>query len=265
MPGDDSIDQKRVYDGKRPETTVYVAGGMGLTRVAVAGDRVGRFTLAHGGDVRDVAGGAGRLLVGTATDVLREAEEGFDRTDFGPAAAVGRGTHPIAAGPDGDVAVLQGEGWDPVGTVSEPRAADGDLLAAGDGVYRVTAGGLDRLREGAATDVAAAGPYAACPDGLYELPDRRLRDGEHTAVAVSGCHAHAVTGGDLFVRRDGWDRCELSADGPVADVAGDGSVYAVTTTGTLLVRADPERTADGHSGWRSRALGVREVRRLAVP
>ena len=263
MSGDDGIAQKRVYDGERPETTVYVAGGMGLTRVAVAGDRVGRVALARRGDVRDIAVGAGRLLVGTATDVLRETADGFDRTGFGPAAAVGRGTRPIAAGPDGDVAVLGDDGWNPVGTVSEPRTADGDLLAAGDGVYRVTDGRLDRLREGATTAVAADGPYAACPDGLYKLPGRRLRDGEHTAVAA-GHRTHTVAGGDLFVRRDGWERCDLPADDPIADVAGDGSVYAVTAAGTLFVRADPGQTTDGHGGWRSRALGVREVRRLAV-
>lgn len=285
MPGDDDIalDEKRVYGGKRSETTVYVAGGLGLTRVAVAGDQVGRFELASREPVRDIAGREGRLLVGTPEDVLVGTEEGFEPTGFGPAAAVGLDeTRPTAASPDGDVAVLRGDEWAPVGAVDEPRAIDGDLLAAGDGVYRVEAGGasrggdrggdggaggLDRLRAGPAGDVAAGGPYAASPDGLYELPDQRLREGEHTAVAADtdGNRAHAVAGGDLFVRRNGWERCDLPTEDPVVDVGYGESVYAVTAAGTLLVRAAPGQTPDGHGGWRSRALGVREVRRLAVP
>lgn len=292
MPSDDDIalDEKRMYGDKRAETVVYVAGGMGLTRVEVAGDQVGRFELAVRDEVRDVAGRDGRLLVATDEDVLVGTGEDFEPTGFGPAAAVGLAPgevdpdpRPVAAGLDGEVAVLRGDQWEPVGPVDDPRAVDGDLLAAGDGVYRIdiaadgdtVTAGLDRLREGPATDVAAAGPYAVCPDGLYELPDRRLRDGEHTAVAAdasgrrgdAGSRAHAVAGGDLFVRhgRDGWDRVDLPTDESVVDVAYGESVYAVTAVGTLLVRADPERTPDGHGGWRSRALGVREVRRLAVP
>ena len=287
MPADDdaALGEKRVYGETRAETPVFVAGGMGLTRVEVAGDQVGRFALAYQGDVRDVAGGDGRLLVATAEDVLVGAGEEFESTGFGPAAAVGLdGTRPLAAGPDGRVAVLRADEWEPVGTVGEPASIDGDLLAAGDGVYRVEAssasrdddgrsgangtGRLSRLHEGAATDVAAAGPYAACPDGLYEVPDRRLRDGEHAAVAADagGGRAHASSGSDLFVRRAGdWERCGLPTEGAVVDVAYGESVYAVTATGTLLVRADPEQTPDGRGGWRSRALGMREVRRLAVP
>jgi len=289
VPGDDDIalDEKRMYGGKRPETTVYVASGMGLTRVDVAGDQVGRFELVFRDSVRDVAGGEGRLLVATDEGVLVGTEAGFEPTGFGPAAAVGlapgegdTGPHPLAAAPGGEVATLRGDEWERVGTGSDPRAIDGDLLAAGDGVYRVDvaadgdAAGLDRLREGAATDVAAAGPYAACPDGLYELPDRQLRDGEHAAVAADasegrapagGNRAHAVAGGELFVRRDGWERADLPTDESIVDIGYGESVYAVTAAGTLLVDADPEQTPDGYGGWRSRALGVREVRRLAVP
>jgi hypothetical protein len=283
VPSDDDIalDEKRMYGDKRRETVVYVAGGTGLTRVEVAGDQVGRFELASRDPARDVAGRDGRLLVATDEDVLVGTGEGFEPTGFGPAAAVGLapgaaspGWYPVAAAPDGGVAVLRGNEWEPVGTVDEPRAIDGDLLAAGDGVYRVDGDGLDPLREGPATDVAAAGSYAACPDGLYELPDRGLREGEHTVVAADasegrgpagGDRAHTVAGGDLFARRDGWDRVDLPTDEPVVDVAYGESVYAVTAAGTLLVDADPEQTPDGHGGWRSRALGVREVRRLAVP
>jgi hypothetical protein len=278
VPGDDDIalDEKRIYGDKRGETVVYVAGGMGLTRVEVAGDQVGRFELPFRDPVRDVAGRDGHLLVATDDDdVLVGTGEGFEPTGFGPAAAVGltpgaagTGPRPLAAAPDGEVALLRGDEWEPVGTVDDPRAIDGDLLAAGDGVYRVDAEGLDRVREGAATDAAAAGPYAACPDGLYELPDRRLRVGEHTAVAADtgGGRAHAVAGGGLFTRREsGWEQADAPTDEPVVDVAYGESVYAVTAAGTLLVRADPEQTPDGRGGWRSRALGVREVRRLAVP
>jgi len=276
VPGDDGIalDEKRVYGGKRSETTVYVAAGLGLTRVAVAGDQVGRFELAQGGDTQDVAGRDGRLLVATDEDVLVGTDQGFEPTGFGPAVTVGLdGDRPLAAGPDGAVGALRGDEWVRLGTVADPRALDGDLLAAGDGVYRVDtdeedaddSAALDRRREGAATDVAAAGPYAACPDGLYELPDRQLREAGHTAVAAGGSRAHAVAGGELFVRRSGWERCALPTDERVVDVAYGQSVYAVTAAGTLLVDADPEQTPDGRGGWRSRALGVREARQLAVP
>lgn len=284
MSSDDDIalDEKRMYGDKRTETVVYVAGDMGLTRVEVAGDQVGRFGLASRDPIRDAAGRDGRLLVATAEDVLVGTGEGFEPTGFGPAAAVGlapgttgTGPHPVAAGPDGDVAILRGDEWEPVGAVGDPRTVDGDLLAAGDGVYRVGAEGFNRVRESPATDVAASGSYAACPDGLYELPDRRLRDGEHSVVASdgggrrdgAGGRAHAAASGELFVRQeqDAWDRVDLPTDEPVVDVAYGESVYAVTAAGTLLVRADPDETPDGHGGWRSRALGVREVRRLAVP
>jgi hypothetical protein len=277
VPVDDDIalDEKRIYGDKRWETVVYVAGAMGLTRVEVAGDQVGRFELPVRDPVRDVAGGDGRLLVATDEDVLVGTGEEFEPTGFGPAAAVGltpgaagTGPRPLAAALDGEVALLRGDELERVGTVDDPRAIDGDLLAAGDGVYRVDADGLDRLREEPATDAAATGPYAACPDGLYELPDRRLRAGEHTVVAADTGRgrAHAVAGGDLFTRREsGWERADPPTDEPVVDVAHGESVYAVTAVGTLLVRADPERTPDGRGGWRSRALGVREVRRLAVP
>ena len=286
MPADDDIglDEKRVYAGTREETLVYVAASSGLVRARVAGGQVGRFELAVREPARDAAGRDGRLLVATDEDALVGTGEGFEPTGFGPAAAVGLapgggpddGPRPLAAAPDGRVAALDGDEWVRLGTVEDPRALDGDLLAAGDGVYRVDVPGasVERLREGPATDVAAAGPCAACPDGLYDLSGGRLRAGEHTAVAADTAgRAHAVSEGELFARENGdgagdtdsWARCRLPTDEPVVDVAYGDAVYAVTATGTLCVEVGAEGAPDGQGGWRSRALGVRDVVRLAVP
>lgn len=265
---DTALSEKRVYGRRRDRTTAYVASGLGLSRVELAGDQVGRFALARRGPATAVAGGDGKLLVATGEDVLVGTGDTFAPTDFGPAAAVALadGT-PVAATPDGTVARLVGDDWEPVGGVDEPRRAGGDLLAAADGVYRV---GEDLAFLGAvdARDVAAAGPYAATPDGLvaYDGEFHRVAGANCRLVAAEGDRAHAVCAGGLLARRNGaWQSRPLPVDDSLADLAHGEALYAVTREGTMLVNAAPELTPDGQGGWRSRALGVRDVTGLAVP
>lgn len=267
MPADDDIglDEKRVYADTRTETRVYVASATGLARVQIAGDRIGRFSLALREPVRDAAGRHGRLLVATDGDVLVGTGEGFERTGFGPARAVGiDGDRPLAADGEG-VSALAGDSWQRIGAVAGVRAIDGDLVAAADGTYRI-ADGLARVHDAPALDVAAAGPYAACEDGLYDLDGGLLREGRHDAVAADGGRAEAVADGGLLERRgEAWVPVALPTDEPVVDAAHGEATYAVTAAGTVLVGTDPDRTPDGRGGWRARALGLDDPRRLTVP
>ena len=272
MPAEDdiSLDEKRVYGDKRDQTSVFVASDMGVTRVEVAGDQIGRFSLEHGGTATSIAGADGQLVVGTESDVLVGTGEGFAETNFGEAAVVGLddGT-PLAVAPDGTVARLEGDDWVTVGSVTGPRRMDGNLLATKDGVVRVAAGLYDMDAGPAVRDVAAAGPYAATADGLLSYADdewERVAGGDCTLVASDGERAHAVSEDGLLVRRDdGWEVHDLPAETALADLAYGESLSAVSADGTVFVYADPELSPDGQGGWGSRALGVRNVVGLAVP
>lgn len=272
MPSEDDIalDEKRVYGDTRQETAAYVSAALGVARVEIAGDQIGRFSLERSCTATAIAGRDGRLVVGTETDVLLGTEDGFAATDFGPASAVAvaDGT-PVAAGPDGAVARLVGDSWERVGTVERVHRMDGDLLAASDGVYRVGASLSAVDLAAAVRDVAAAGPYAATAEGLVTYNGdawRRVAGGDCTLVAADGTRAHAVSDDGLLARRDGdWQVRELPVDAAVADLTHGESLYAVTVDGTFLVFAPSKLTPDGRGGWGSRALGVREVTGVAVP
>lgn len=270
MPAEDDItlDEKRVYGDKREETSVFVASDMGVTRVEVAGDQIGRFSLAHDDSATSIAGADGQLVVGTDSDVLVGTGNGFEATDFGAAAVVGidDGT-PLAVAPDGTVARLEGDEWVTVGSVTGPRRMDGNLLATKQGVVRVAAGLYDMDAGPGVRDVAAAGPYAATADGLLAYDDEweRVAGGDCTLVAADGERAHAVSEDGLLVRRgDGWEVHELPAETALADIGHGESLYAVSADGTVYVHAESELSPDGQGGWRSRALGVRNVVGLAV-
>ncbi|MEF8777078.1 MAG: hypothetical protein V5A43_11340 [Haloarculaceae archaeon] len=266
MPAEDDIglDEKRVFAEAGTVTVAWVASGLGVTRVDVSGNRVGRFELAHRCTARGIAAGDGRLYVATDEDVLVGTVSGFEGSGFGPAVAVGvaDGT-PVAAGPNGSVATLETDHWDRRGTVEgRVRRIDGRLLAAADGVYHVedepTRAGLDDVR-----DVGVAGPYAATGTGLYHRQDgwNRIIEGETSVVAATEGRAHAVNEGVLRARTDEhtWSPCDLPVDDPVLDVAYGDRALAVTIDGTVLV----EPLAD-EDGWRHRALGVPDVAGLAV-
>jgi len=267
---DISLDEKRIYGEKRETTVAYVASGLGLARVAISGDQVGRVGLVHQGTVTDVAGADGQLLVATPDDVLVGAGEGFEATGFGPAVAVGVGTDLLlAATADGRVARLAGDDWETLGTVDDPRRFDGALLATGEGVVRAGEDGLDGLGLADVRDVSATGPYAATADGLYRHADGEwlvAREGRASVVAGDDDHAHLVTTDGLF-ERDGeaWTPCPLPVDEPVADVAYGESPTVVTAEGTVLVDAPTAATPDGSGGWRHRSLGIPDVTAVAIP
>jgi hypothetical protein len=258
MPGGDddiSLDEKRVYGDKSDATTVLVASDVGLVSASVSGDLVGEFGIERRGPVRDVAADA-RVAVAAEEDVL----VGDEATGFGPAVAVGvDGGTVFAASEDGRVGRFDGTTWTDVGAVADPRRFDGDLLAA-DGVYRVeddcTYSGLD-----AVADVAAAVPLAATADGVFRLGNGWMdeREGDFSVVASDGIRSHGICDGRLFARPapGEWVELDVPTDDRPVDVAyTPDAVVAVTESGTLLAAAD--------DGWRTRELGVRGVRSLAV-
>jgi hypothetical protein len=271
--GDLSIEEKRVFSSKAGKTEVFVAAGVGCVVIDVSGDRVGGFRVDHQCTARDVAASAGRVAVATDEDVL--LAPGYEPLAFGPAVGVGLTSDAVVAvGNDGRVGTLAfdatlGDGaWRTVGSVDDPRAVDGRLVGAAEGVFRVTDrdlrhAGLDDVR-----DVAAAGPFAATAAGLFSLGNGWLEvDGGSWDVvdAAPDGRAHAV--GDAGIRRrtetDGgqWrpvDRAEGVApdETPVEFAYGDGVVCAVTDGGTFLV--------DAGDGVRTQALGLRAVSGVAI-
>lgn len=267
---DVSLSEKRVYAETRDAIAVFVASDLGLARVEVSADQVGRFSLVHREPVRDVAGAAGRLLVAGTDDVYVGDDATLAPTDFGSATAVGASEgRLVAVDGGGRVARLAGDDWRTVGSVDAPRRMDGDLLATGDGVVRVGEDALRYLGLSDVRDVAAAGPYAATADRVYGRGDgewRPVREGGADAVAASAEKVHAVDGSRLLAGENGdWHECELPVDERVVDVAYGEATYAVTAAGTFLVDADGAITADGSGGWRGRALGLTGVSALAVP
>ncbi|OYR54112.1 HVO_0234 family beta-propeller protein [Halorubrum halodurans] len=308
---DISIEEKRVYAGSAGRTDAYVATGTGVVRVAISGDKVGEFELATRDPARDVAvlarpDAADLLAVATDGDVLvgpigddepgAAEPDGFAAAGVGPAVAVGVHAGAFLAadaaggirrigvdGVDGDAA---GAASTRIGDVDDPRAVDGPLIAAGDGVHRVVgtanSGGdrpaLESVGLADARDVAGAGvPLAATADGLYWLGNGWMAasGGDATAVAADGDgHALAVVDGDLLVREDaggdtvgsasdaGWDAdawrvADLPVEErPVALGYGPGLSVAVTDAGTLCV--------DAGDGWRHQVIGVRGVAGVAL-
>ncbi|MFB6120013.1 MAG: hypothetical protein ABEJ68_02720 [Halobacteriaceae archaeon] len=249
------MDERTQIGAQRQRVPVAVASGVGVVVVRVGGDRVGEFTLDHRCEARDVAVADGRLAVATPEDVLL----GGDATpsDFGPAAVVGAdGATVVAVDPDGRVARHDGAWETCVRVSSAVHAADGGWLATADGVRRIEDGA--DLGLGAVQDVAAPG-WAATDDGLYRRTEsgwERERRGAFVAVTVADGDVFAATTDAVVTRIDGaWAERESPVGEPVVDVCAGEGVYAVTERGTFLV--------DAGDGWRSRALGVPDVARMA--
>lgn len=267
-----TLDEKRMYGETRPETHAYVASGLGLTRVETAGGQIGRFTLEHRCDPRDIAGANGEIAVATDDAVLVATADGFAATGFGPATAVGYDDAGLVATGEDRVARYDGGEWWEMGSVADVRALSADLLAAAGGVYGLPGCAYLGLHD--AADVA--GPFAATADGLYERDPQAgtvgarenwaaVRSGAHGAVATDGERVHAADADSLVERRDGdWRDCDLPVRERVVDVTHGKAVYAVTEDGTVLVETVDEATADGRGGWRSRSLGLPEVVGVAV-
>lgn len=250
------ITEKRVYADREGKTDAFLATGAGLARVSVSADQIGEFGLERRGEVTDVAADEGRLAV-AAEDVLVATDDGFAETGFGPATAVGFDGDAVLAAGDERVARYD-DGWTTTAELDEVRALDGDLVATADGVVRIdgTSVGLTDAR-----DVAAGEPpLAATGDGLYHLGNGWMRDvgGDFRGVAVDGERAGAATADALYERVDGeWREREVPLSA-VADVThAPDAVYAVSPDGTFAV--------DAGDGWRTRALGLPEVRALVVP
>ena len=266
---DISLDEKRVFEDRRGTAHVFVASDLGLARVEVSDDQIGRFGLEHRGETRDVAVSERDETIAIATDedVLIDDGQGFERTEFGPAVAVAFDDAPLAADADGHLARYADGTWTVVArTGASVRAMDGNLLATAVGVYR-----LDRDEDDPGVgladvrDVASTGPYAATGAGLYHLEGgvwRAERRGDGTVVAAGAGGAAAVLDGAVLEREiDGWAAANCPAS-DVADLAVGQATYAVTSEGQLFV--DAPTAKDGAEGWATRSLGLAGVRHITV-
>ena len=261
-----TIEEKRVYGDKTDRTEIYVAAALGLARVSAAADRIGEFSLVARTPARSVATVEGRLAVATDENALvGSSHEDLEPLDVGPASAVSFADGDlIVAGEDGRVHREADGAPAEVGTLDAAvNAADGDLLATDEGVFRVGSS-LSHAGLSHVADVAAAAiPLAATDSGLYKLGNgwMDVLEGDFECVAAAGDRgkirrAHAATAETLHAF-DGERWIDATPDaGPIVDVGYGGAVYAATADGTLL--------ADGGDGWRDRALGLRGVRELAV-
>jgi len=280
-----TIDEKRVYDDATPPAPVFVAAEQGLVVARLSADTVGEFSLARRCVATDVAvGPEGTLALATDESVLIAPDadpERLHETAFGPATAVSVVDAPersvVAADPAGGIARLPtpdggvdpasppaAADWVPLGSVDAVRAVDGRLVAAADGVHRVTASGLDDAGLDDARDVAGRGaPLAATADGLYELGNGWMlaREGGHATVATDGDRAHAVAAEGTVLGRasagGAWAALDLPTGDGIADFGyTDDGVVAATESGTLLATVG--------DGWRSRSVGVTGVGSIAA-
>jgi hypothetical protein len=271
-----TVRESRVYVAKSGTVTAYVATGLGISTVRLSGDKVGEFSLTERCSARDVARTARGVAAATDDDVLLADEDGFEQTGLGAAVAVtALDGDVLAATDDGRLCRYDGD-WTEVATIdADVRAVDGNLVAAADGVHRLTDDGLASAGLDDAWDVASAGvPHAATPDALYRLGNGWLAqcDGAFatvtsdpaTASAGELGRAHAATAGTLY-EYDGsedtpdaaWTPRDLPVEESVVDVAyvADATI-ALTEPGTVLV--------DAGDGFRHRRLGLQDARALAV-
>ncbi len=257
---DDTVAEKRVFDDREGARRLYLATGVGVVRVAVADERVGGFGVAHAGVAHDVATTTAGVVAATADDVTVDG----DPTGVGRALAVGtdRTGAPLVVLTDGTVRRPDGTA---LGAVPDARAVDVGLVAAPDGLYRLTSGdevadaGLDDVR-----DVAGRGtPLAATGGGLYALGPgwTARRAGAFDAVARGPEAAVALAADRTVHRGHGSDWTTLPALPAALDAVdvgrGPGTTYVAGREGRLAVRVDGGE-------WRAQTLGTPELRRLAV-
>lgn len=271
------VRESRVYVDQSETVEAYVAAELGVAVARVSRDKVGEFSLVHRCPAQDVATTALGIAAATVDDVLVGDDDGFAGSGFGPAVEVGSYDGGVlAAGEDGALAHFDGDAWTTVGSIDgDVRSLDGDLVAASDGVYRVTDDGLDAVGLDDARDVAAAGvPLAATPDGLYRLGAGWMASADGafevaasdpvTADAGALGRAHAATSDALYehdadsgAADESWHARDLPVDSAVADVA-----YA--TDAVVVLTADGALAVDAGDGFRHRSLGLRDASSLAV-
>ncbi len=311
-----TIDEKRVYDATTGATRALLATGVGVVAVSVSDDIVGEFGIDHQCTAHDAAAsrtadGDSLLAVATDGDVL---VGDYDPTGHGPATAVGGDTEAtvLAAAPDGTVSRLVGElnegdreatkegsetaegheseeradasgaTWQTVGTVTEPRAIDGRLIAGSDGLHRVRDGTLESVGLSDAHDVVAHPvPYAATATALYSLGNgwQTVLHGEFRAVAAGsdGDRIAAATPEAVYTRGGPWsgDRVDSTEEGATpGEVASAGSwqrhaesgvvALAVAGDSLLAVTASGSLRVTVGDGWRGRTLGVPDVSAVVV-
>ncbi|TQQ83765.1 hypothetical protein EGH24_03000 [Halonotius terrestris] len=279
-----TLTEKRVFGTKTGTTEVFVGTETGLVVVTVSADQIGTFGLTDREPVTAVAadsqqvlvGGDGGLRVSRLADADRASSPpelplsavGDDSLDQIVAVGIGP-TGPLVGDADGEVYALATDGnedrkWQHVGTTAGVNAIDGALVAADDGVYRVTDGELDHVGLDSAADVAGHGvPQAATSEGLFRLGNGWLSvaDGAFSRVAGDGHgHASAVASDGLRTRADedgDWTADALPVDEPIVDLAyGSGIRAAITESGTLCINAG--------DGWRHQRLGLPSVTGVAV-
>jgi len=282
-----TLTEKRVFGSKHGTTELFVASETGLLGVTVSADQIGEFGLAIRGPTSAVAAGDGGVLAGTDQTVQYSPPDDGDATaqsrEFEvPGGELDDRIVDLTWGPDGPVAVTTTQvwvptgwptdtdavvdtdvSWEPVDELAEIRAVSGSLVAASDGVYRLSDDGVDHVGLTAAHDISAHGtPLAATDEGLFSLGNgwQQVASGAFRRVGSDG-HGHAHAIGDRVVCRsestDEWTVDELPVDSRVVDVGyGGGVVAAVTENGTLALSAG--------DGWRQQLLGVRGIAGLAV-
>ncbi len=281
-----TLTEKRVFGSKHGTTELFVASETGLLGVTVSADQIGEFGLAIRGPTSAVAAGDGGVLAGTDRTVQYSPPTDGDSTAQSRAfEAVGGELDDrivdLTWGPDGPIAVTARQVWIPtewptaneasradvewksVGELDEIRAVSGSLVAAGDGVYRLTGGSFDHVGLSAVRDIAAHGtPLAATDEGLFSLGNgwQQVATGAFRRVGSDG-HGHAHAIGDTVLHRSAssneWTEDELPVDSAVVDIGyGGGLVAAITENGTLCLAAG--------DGWRQQLLGLGGIERLAV-
>jgi hypothetical protein len=252
-----------------PTIRAFVASKLGITRIEVAGDEVRGYALVEECTATDVTATAdGRIAVATPQGVLLGDGEEFEASGFGAAVAVG-GDPLMAASPKGHVGKLVDGEWERIASLGADVAAiDGDLIATDEGVFRVTADGVEHVGLDRATDVATAGvPHAAAQTGLYKLGAgwMKVADGPFDLVVTDATtveagvlrRAHAATPDQLYVY-DGeeWGPWHIPVASPVVGIGYAEAVYAVSEDGTLISAKEGE--------WRTRSLGLSGVTGLVV-
>lgn len=273
VEGDNADDERMLFGERREETTLLAGSGLGVTRIDVAAAQVGQFSLLDRGTIHGLATDGQTVIVATDETVSRRADDGLQSLGFGPAEAVGIDDSWIYAADTERVARLSREGtgattedWEAVGSVDDPRRFAGNLLAAEE-LVRVgddlEPGGVEDVR-----DIAPDGSLVATADGIYEQQAdgwERLLDGDATAVVSEEGRAHAVVDGQLLERDgDGWSELSLPGSAEPHLLAYGQTLAVIDTDGTVHVAADPDVTHDGHGGWRSQAIGLRDVTALVA-
>lgn len=270
VEGDNADDERMLFGEKREETTLLAGSGLGVTRIDVAAAQVGQFSLLDRGTVHGLATDGRTVIVATDEAVSLRSDDGLQSLGFGPAEAVGIDDDWVYAADSERVARLDrtggladatAEDWETVGSADEPRRFAGNLLAAaellqvGDDLEAV---GLSDVR-----DLSPDGTLAAAGDGLYENREgdwARVYEGDATAIVADDERAHAVVDGRLLERDGGeWTKLSLPGGAEPHLLAYGQTLTVLDTDGTVHVAADPDVTHDGHGGWRSQAIGLRDV------